>query len=116
MKLSCQSTQFSGTVKNDTEAKSAFKILVIVPNSRMKRNRQLKKKGFIVYLRDTTLTTNRVLDFNTQAEQMIQLIESRLKSGDRAAAVDFLKYKFKTLYEIGVASGRDYETRGEFPY
>ena len=70
-----------------------------------------------VYLKETTHSTNRrVLDFQTQAEQMLELIESRIQAGHRDAALQYLVFKFKSLYEQGVASGRLYEREGEFPY
>lgn len=70
-----------------------------------------------MYLNDTLPTTNhRILDFNTQAEQLLQLIEARLKSGNREAAAQYLVFKFKALYEQGVSSGRLYEREGTFPY
>ena len=70
-----------------------------------------------MYLNDTLPTTNdRILDFNTQAEQLLQLIETRLKSGNREAALQYLIFKFKALYEQGVSSGRLYEREGTFPY
>ena len=70
-----------------------------------------------MYLRETThITNNRILDFNTQAEQLLQLIESRINSGRRDAALQYMVFKFKSLYEQGVASGRLYEREGIFPY
>jgi hypothetical protein len=70
-----------------------------------------------VYLKETTHSTNRrVLDFQAQAEQMLELIESRVNAGHRDAALQYLIFKFKSLYEQGVASGRLYEREGEFPY
>lgn len=59
---------------------------------------------------------NRILDFPAQAEQIMQIIESRLKQGDREAAIQYLIFKFKSLYEQGVANGRLYEKEGVFPY
>jgi hypothetical protein len=59
---------------------------------------------------------NRVLDFNAQAEQLLQIIESRLQSKQRDAALQYLVFKFKTLYEQGVANGRLYEKEGVYPY
>lgn len=59
---------------------------------------------------------NRILDFNTQAEQLLQIIESRLAAGHRDAALQYLIFKFKTLYEQGVANGRLYEKEGVHPY
>jgi len=58
----------------------------------------------------------RILDFPAQAEQFLQLIEQRLQSGHRDAALQYLIFKFKTLYEQGVTSGRLYEQEGVFPY
>ncbi len=70
-----------------------------------------------MYLRESTHSTNsRILDFNTQAEQLLELIEARIKAGHRDAALQFLVFKFKSLYEQGVASGRLYEREGEYPY
>lgn len=57
-----------------------------------------------------------ILDFRQQAEQLMTIIESRLKVGQRQAGVDFLVLKFKTLFEQGIASGRLYERDGIFPY
>lgn len=57
-----------------------------------------------------------VLDFRTQAEQMMRIIETRLAVGQRNAAVEFLILKFKALYEQGVGSGRLYEKEGVYPY
>lgn len=58
----------------------------------------------------------RILDFNAQAEQLMQIIESRLQAGQRDAALQYLVFKFKTLYEQGVMNGRLYEKEGVFPY
>lgn len=78
------------------------------------------QKGLFVYLRETTHISNtnnsRILDFETQADQLLELIESRLQSGHRDAALQYLIFKFKSLYEQGVASGRLYEKEGVFPY
>lgn len=57
-----------------------------------------------------------VLDFRAQAEQMMRIIDARLKTGQERAAIEFLILKFKALYEQGVASGRLYEKEGIFPY
>ena len=59
---------------------------------------------------------DRILDFNSQAEQLLDIIESRLKVGHRDAALQYLVFKFKTLYEQGVANGRRYEREGAYPY
>lgn len=59
---------------------------------------------------------NRILDFNTQAEQLLDIIESRLSIGNRDAALQYLIFKFKSLYEQGVANGRLYEREGVYPY
>ncbi len=59
---------------------------------------------------------NRILDFNTQAEQLLDIIESRLNVGNRDAALQYLIFKFKSLYEQGVANGRLYEREGVYPY
>jgi len=69
-----------------------------------------------VYIREPTLKKNRILDFKNQAEQLLPLLESRLSTGHRDAALQYLEFKFKSLYEQGVISGRRYETEGEFPY
>ncbi len=57
-----------------------------------------------------------ILDFRAQAQQMLQIVETRLQSGQRAAALDFLVLKFKALYEQGIASGQLYEREGIYPY
>lgn len=57
-----------------------------------------------------------ILDFRAQAEQMIRIIESKLDTGHRQAAIDLLVLKFKALYEQGVIGGRQYEKEGVFPY
>lgn len=57
-----------------------------------------------------------ILDFRVQAEQMMRIIEGRLKLNQRAPGVEFLILKFKALYEQGVASGRLYEKEGIYPY
>lgn len=57
-----------------------------------------------------------ILDFNAQAEQMLQIIESRLAVGNRDAALQYLVFKFKSLYEQGISSGRMYERDGTYPY
>lgn len=62
------------------------------------------------------MTNRNVLDFRAQAEQMMRIIEARLKVGQRTAAVEFLILKFKALYEQGVSGGRLYETEGVYPY
>lgn len=64
----------------------------------------------------THRTNTRILDFNAQAEQLLEIIESRLKTGHRDAALQYLNFKFKSLYEQGVANGRLYEREGVFPY
>lgn len=70
-----------------------------------------------MYLRGITQgADNRLLDFESQAEQLLSLLESRLNTGHREAALQYLAFKFKTLYEQGVASGRLYEKEGVFPY
>ena len=70
-----------------------------------------------MYLKETAqTTTNRILDFETQASQLLELIESRLNSGNRDGALQYLVFKFKSLYEQGVANGRLYEKEGVFPY
>lgn len=62
------------------------------------------------------MVDNRTLDFNTQAEQLLQIIEARLQVGHRDSAVQYLNFKFKSLYEQGVANGRLYEREGIYPY
>jgi hypothetical protein len=57
-----------------------------------------------------------VLDFIMQSEQMVDIIENRLGAGQRQMAIDLLVLKFKALYELGVASGRLYETEGVYPF
>jgi hypothetical protein len=57
-----------------------------------------------------------ILDFRVQAEQMMRIIEHRLKQNQRSTGVEFLILKFKALYEQGVASGRLYEKEGVYPY
>ena len=57
-----------------------------------------------------------VLDFRAQAEQTLQLLESRVKTGSREAAKQFLILKFKTLYEQGVIAGKDYVREGISPF
>lgn len=57
-----------------------------------------------------------VLDFRSQADQMMRIIEARLKQGQAQMATEFLVLKFKALYEQGVASGRLYEKEGVYPY
>lgn len=71
-----------------------------------------------MYLREAkdTINESRILDFHAQAEQLLQLLESRLEAGLREAALKFLEYKFQTLYAQGVANGRRYEQEGVFPY
>lgn len=59
---------------------------------------------------------SRILDFPNQAEQLLQLIEDRLQADHRAAALEYLIFKFKSLYEQGVSNGRLYEQEGIFPY
>jgi len=56
------------------------------------------------------------LDFIAQAEQLLQIIEARLGVNQRDAALQYLIFKFKSLYEQGVANGRLYEREGEYPY
>ena len=63
-----------------------------------------------------TSRESRLLDFEAQSEQLLKLLEDRIQSGHRDAAVQYLAFKFKTLYEQGVANGRSYERDEEFPY
>ncbi|MDB6096753.1 MAG: hypothetical protein JWM09_1031 [Francisellaceae bacterium] len=57
-----------------------------------------------------------ILDFKMQAEQMLSIIESRLKIGQKESATQILILKFKSLYEQGVANGRIYEREGISPF
>lgn len=57
-----------------------------------------------------------VLDFQSQSEQMIEIIQERLNLGQSKFATDLLVLKFKALYELGVASGRLYEKEGVYPF
>lgn len=57
-----------------------------------------------------------VVDFRTQAEQMLALIDERLKTGQHNVAIETLALKFKALYEQGILSGQAYESEGIFPY
>ena len=57
-----------------------------------------------------------ILDFKAQAEQMLNILECRLDSGNREAAVQLLVLKFKTLYEQGVIGGRAQAKKGNSPY
>lgn len=59
---------------------------------------------------------NRILDFKSQAEQLLEIIETRLAINQRDAALQYLIFKFKSLYEQGVANGRLYEREGTYPY
>jgi hypothetical protein len=56
------------------------------------------------------------LDFKAQAAQMLHILEENLKLSDTDSAKQILVLKFKSLYEIGVASGRLYEREGVYPY
>lgn len=62
------------------------------------------------------LENPRLLNFKEQAEQLLQIIETRLSVGQKEAARDYLAFKFQSLYEQGVANGRRYERDGTFPY
>jgi hypothetical protein len=64
----------------------------------------------------TGKSQNRLLDFNEQAEQLLEIIENRLALGNRDAAKEYLAYKFQSLYTQGVANGRRYEKEGEYPF
>ena len=59
---------------------------------------------------------DQILNFRQQAEQMLKIIEGRLQTGQRQAALEFLILKFKALYEQGISSGRTYERTGIYPY
>ena len=56
------------------------------------------------------------LNFKEQAEQMLRILEERLNVHDHHGAELLLKLKFKSLYELGVSSGRLYEKEGVYPY
>jgi hypothetical protein len=58
----------------------------------------------------------RLLDFKEQAEQLLDIIETRLKVGNKEAARDYLAFKFQSLYQQGVSNGRRYEKEGVSPY
>lgn len=58
----------------------------------------------------------RILDFELQAEQMLEIIEQRLKNKEKEAAKQFLILKFKSLYEQGVAGGKLYAREGVSPF
>lgn len=62
------------------------------------------------------MSSNMILDFKAQADQMMRIIESRLRTGQKQAASEFLVLKFKALYEQGVTAGRLYEKEGVYPY
>lgn len=62
------------------------------------------------------LENPRLLNFKEQAEQLLEIIETRLELGNREAAKDYLAFKFQSLYEQGVANGRRYERDGTYPY
>lgn len=51
-----------------------------------------------------------------QAEQMLEIIESRLLVGEREIAKQYLMFKFQSLYEQGVVNGRQYEREGTYPF
>jgi hypothetical protein len=55
-------------------------------------------------------------DFREEANKMLRIIESRICSGHRKSALEFLILKFKALYEEGVRSGRHYEKDGIYPF
>ncbi len=57
-----------------------------------------------------------ILDFKAQATQMLRILEENVRSGDLESATQLLVLKFKSLYEIGVASGKRYEREGIYPY
>jgi len=57
-----------------------------------------------------------ILDFKAQATQMLHILEENLNSGETDMATQLLILKFKSLYEMGVASGRLYEREGVYPY
>lgn len=58
----------------------------------------------------------RILDFNQQAEQLLDIIQSRLSVGQRDVAKQYLIFKFQSLYEQGVVNGRQYEREGIYPF
>lgn len=57
---------------------------------------------------------NHVLDFNAQAEQMMQIIESRLANGNRDAGHQYLGFKLQSLYAQGFADGKAYKHKGAY--
>lgn len=64
----------------------------------------------------TDMLDRRILDFDEQAEQLLQIIETRLAIGERDIAKQYLAFKFQSLYEQGVSNGRRYEKEGVYPY
>lgn len=58
----------------------------------------------------------RILDFEAQAEQMLDIIEQRLKERDKSTAIKLMVLKLKSLYEQGVASGKRYAREGVSPF
>ena len=57
-----------------------------------------------------------LLNFNAQAQQLLQIIEPRLKKGQKEAVIQLIELKFKSLYEQGIIGGRRYEKEGVYPY
>lgn len=62
------------------------------------------------------MANRNVLDFRAQAEQMMRIIEHRLKYNQRSASIEFLILKFKALYAEGVNAGELYAKEGVYPY
>lgn len=58
----------------------------------------------------------RILDFEAQSEQMMNIIEQRLKDNNREGAKQILMLKFKSLYEQGVVGGKRYAREGVYPF
>jgi len=62
------------------------------------------------------MSNRNVLDFRAQAEQMMRIIEHRLKYNQRSVGIEFLILKFKALYAEGVNAGERYTKEGVYPY
>lgn len=57
-----------------------------------------------------------ILDFEAQAEQLMNIIQPQIESGNVEAAKQIIILKLKSLYEQGVSSGRRYEKEGVYPF
>lgn len=57
-----------------------------------------------------------MIDFRSQAHQMMDLIETKLESKQRMMAIEFIALKLRAVFEEGVAKGRKYEREGVYPY